>query len=55
MPNLFELARKQLENKKVKFTTIDVIDRAVAIRRRLDEIETKKHREANRMYYLKKK
>jgi hypothetical protein len=35
--SLFELARKQLEKEKKKFTPIDVIDRAVKIRKQLDK------------------
>jgi hypothetical protein len=40
--DLFTLARKQLEKKKIKFTFLDVIDRAVKIRRRLDRQEEKR-------------
>jgi hypothetical protein len=53
--NLFEIAREQLEKKKIKFTPLDVIDRAIVIRRRLDELEAKKHRKANRKNYVKNK
>jgi len=35
--SLFELARKQLEKEKKKFTPLDVIDRAIKIRKQLDK------------------
>jgi len=52
--NLFELAREQLEKEKVKFTPLDVINRAILIRKRLDEQENEKRRKKNRKYYLKR-
>jgi len=51
--NLFELAREQLIKKKKPFTALEVIDRAVELRQKLDEIEVLKHRKANKKYYMK--
>jgi hypothetical protein len=53
--NLFEIARQQLEKKKRPFTALRVVNRAIAIRRKLDRIEVLKHRKANKKYYMKKR
>lgn len=53
--NLFILAKEQLEKKKVKFTLVDVIDRAEKLRKQLDEQEDERRRKINRKYYLKRK
>jgi len=53
--NLFALARKRLEKKKVKFTLVDVIDKAIEIRRKLDEQEVIRQSKAFKKWYLKKK
>jgi len=53
--NLFELARKQLRKKHKPFTVLNIFDRAVEIRKELDETEIKKEREYNHRYYLKYK
>ena len=42
--NLFELARRQLEKKHRKFTPLNVFDRAVKIRQRLDKQEEKREK-----------
>ena len=53
--SLFDLAREQLEKKHVKFTALDVFDRAVAIRRALDEQDAERERKALRRYRARKK
>lgn len=53
--NLFELARKQLEKTKVKFSPLNVIDRTIELRSRLDDIEVLKHRKSNKKHYTNKK
>ena len=58
--NLFEVAREQLEKERIEkneleFTFSDVIDRAVEIRKRLDEQEVRKHNKSNKKWYSKKR
>jgi len=53
--NLFEIAREQLEKEKEEVTPLDVIDRAILIRKRLDEQEVKRQSKAFKKWYLKKK
>jgi len=51
--SLFDLARKQLEGKKIKFTPLDVINRAIEIRGKLDDKEKQKRNKINKKHYLK--
>jgi len=53
--NLFELARQSLEKRNKQFTNVDVIDVAIELRHRLDDIELLKHRKANKKYYINNK
>jgi len=52
--SLFDLARKQLEGKKIKFTPLDVINRAIEIRYKLDDKEKQKRNKINKKHYLKR-
>jgi hypothetical protein len=53
--NLFEVARQNLEKKKVKITPLKVIDEAIRLRKVLDDKEDERRRKTNRKYYLKRR
>ena len=52
--SLFDLARKQLERKKIKFSPLDVINKAIEIRYKLDDKEKQKRNKINNKHYLKR-
>lgn len=52
--SLFDLARKQLAKKKIKFTPLDVVNRAIEIRTKLDDKEKQKRNKINRKHYIKR-
>jgi len=40
--NLFVLAQRQLQREKKRYTSVDVINRAIKIRKQLDKIEAER-------------
>lgn len=54
MGNLFELAEKQLIKEGKRYALLDVIDKAIVIRKFLDDKDKFLRQRRNRRYYLKK-
>jgi len=52
--NLFEVARKQLKRKNIKITPIMVLDKAIEIRKKLDDKEEQRRKEINKKHYIKR-
>jgi len=53
--DLFTLARQALRKKGIKFTDLDVFDKAVEMRKELDRKEELKEKKYQHNYYLKRR